>query len=446
MRVTSSLLGLVGLVGLAVASAWSGTASAQEPAAPATAEPGAELEPLPAPAPAEAPAAPPPQPVTPSPVQPVAPAPAVSGPRPVLFGERGQLVLSGWSALDVVHTMSTRDDPTTIDDGGRTTVQVGGGLDWFAWKNVSLGLDARFSLDHVAEDETSVTGLALGAGPRVGLNLTIGRRVSFWPRLSGGVRWLRPRAGVRYVDDDLVTGYLALTAPLLLHPSPHVFFGVGPSVERSFGERSVEYGIPSATTLGLEAQLGIWWGGPAVPETSSAAAPGPAADAAAPQESARPGARFGAARHVVFTGATGGQVTGSFRDRGGDVPYSVWISPSFDYFVRNDLSFGLAFVVSAVNETGASGRTTGSVGGYVRVGPNLALGEVVSLWPRIRLGVGVERPDGPMVEVGVDAPVLLHVAPHAFVGLGPDVGYRHSIEQGFDSGRLGLTLIVGGWH
>jgi opacity protein-like surface antigen len=186
-------------------------------------------------------------------------------------------------------------------------------------------------------------------------------------------------------------------------------------------------------------------------------------------------ARFGGAAEVVITGAASLEASGSTSV----VPQTRFLfAPSADVFVVRNFSVGgsleLGYLkqrVATVISSDLGGqqafveehqRTTDwSVG--PRVGVNLALGSFVSLYIRAGVSFGMAKTSvdplfGPsahfathFVRAETSVPLLFHVAPHFFLGFGPELDLdlaRSAPSTSLESGKgvsLGAFLTVGGW-
>ena len=235
---------------------------------------------------------------------------------------------------------------------------------------------------------------------------------------------------------------------------------------------------------------------PPAPTTLTVPAPQPAAPPIAPPPSTAPGegtarpaepsirtapnapktprreARFGEAGGLVLSGA----LSASFGHYGisseGLSSNSFGIQPAFDYFVAPDFSVGASaffrydnLTSTMLNTFGQKSVTYGLAG---QLGLNLWLGERVSLWPKLAFSLsqnrttfsppsyvspGVELVDHPpevdnIVSVELYAPFLFHLAPHFFVGFGPDAYVDLLNSTGGVSNRrlfYGAESTVGGW-
>lgn len=188
----------------------------------------------------------------------------------------------------------------------------------------------------------------------------------------------------------------------------------------------------------------------------------------------RAAARFGAAGTTVLTGILSASFGFLGYSAGNSSSKSVGIEPAFDYFVSEDFSLGASVFGRYSSVTSGIDITdrTLSFGFNVQMGDNFWLGERVSLWPRFFLGAWQSRStlsggfqgytsiDGgafpvegeQVIENVIDTelfvPFLFHVAPHFFIGIGPDgyVDLFHSTGGTRNLRRyIGASSTVGGW-
>ena len=156
------------------------------------------------------------------------------------FGERGQVVLSADLELRFRAQWSDGDDPRSS-----FAFAVSPSFDAFVGDDFTLGAFASygsttsraFGPDGSLIDYTTSGG---GLGARIGFNAPIGRWLSWWPRFS--LAWSETSSAASVVTpstaarasgaggyDYTQSGlYIYLQAPLLVHPAPHWFLGVGP--------------------------------------------------------------------------------------------------------------------------------------------------------------------------------------------------------------------------
>lgn len=112
---------------------------------------------------------------------------------------------------------------------------------------------------------------------------------------------------------------------------------------------------------------------------------------------------------------------------GGDSSTRVAIMPSLDYFVAPNISIGgqLGIDYTTTSPAGGGPSTSATVLQVeARVGYNLALGDMASLWPHV--GIAYVHASGSgggssayLVPIVVTAPFLWHPTPHFFLGAGP---------------------------
>ena len=189
-----------------------------------------------------------------------------------------------------------------------------------------------------------------------------------------------------------------------------------------------------------------------------------------------PEARFGDAGEMVINGALSGSIGHLGYSSGGSSTTSFGIEPAFDYFSWRNFSQGAsAFFryndsLSGIKLENKS--VTFGITGHLAF--NLWLGDHVSLWPRLALGVWQSQvtyyvPPGTFsvsvdgrafsissgTEISEDAvfvelyaPFLFHLAQHFFVGLGPQAyaDLFHS-ANGLTNRRMfvGAESTIGGW-
>lgn len=168
-------------------------------------------------------------------------------------------------------------------------------------------------------------------------------------------------------------------------------------------------------------------------------------------------AEFGQAGVLAFEAATGLNLSStSHQAAQGDDPDStlnVRVEPSLHYFVVENVSVGalLAFELTKQGHDEEREISAGPLVGY-----NLPLGEKLSLWPQVGGAyvavsekVGAEEGSGHKLQVLVNAPLLVHLAPHFHFGIGPyaaiDVSSKLEGEDADKDTTLGLAGTIGGW-
>jgi hypothetical protein len=160
-----------------------------------------------------------------------------------------------------------------------------------------------------------------------------------------------------------------------------------------------------------------------------------AQDAAASGASNALGQGFGAQGQLVISS----EMNAGFRKTN----HQGWVAnikPAADYFIVPSISVGAAIGV-AIGDNSAKGFEVGA-----RVGYNLNVTEHVGAWPIVGIAYSHASASGGFSTSSTFAnlyvPVLYHVIPHVFVGIGPfyDV---HLAGDGNHS--YGVRSIVGGW-
>ena len=107
----------------------------------------------------------------------------------------------------------------SLQPGSGTTVDLDPELDYMVIRGLSVGgavLFHWYSGSFGAPSETS-----FGLVPQVGYDLTLSPTWSFWPRAALTLG----------TDSGTFVSYLEVTAPFLVHPAQHFFFGAGPGID-----------------------------------------------------------------------------------------------------------------------------------------------------------------------------------------------------------------------
>jgi hypothetical protein len=145
---------------------------------------------------------------------------------------------------------------------------------------------------------------------------------------------------------------------------------------------------------------------------------------------------FGSMGQVVISS----DFQGSLGYNSGFEAFFINLSPSVDYFLKENLSLGGSVTLATALSDGDDSLTLGL---RVRGGYNIPLNEKVSVWPTLGLGVGhTSLFDNTFLEVAITAPFLVHLAPHFFVGGGPGL----ITQLGGDTVvTLQVSTVVGGY-
>ncbi len=169
---------------------------------------------------------------------------------PILFGTRGQLVLS--SNLDFYASTTAY----AVTDASAFSYGISPSFDWFAAEGFSIGgylSGARSGgkgYRNGGDLETTST-TTWGAGARIGFNLRLSRAVSIWAKLSFSYSASKTRtetlgtydATLRELTDE--GGNVGAYVPLIVNVAPHAFVGFGPSFTRTLAHSQTGYLRPT---------------------------------------------------------------------------------------------------------------------------------------------------------------------------------------------------------
>jgi len=180
-----------------------------------------------------------------------------------LFGGPGQIVLTSATDASITHRTYSNSK------GSETYLTIEPGIDYFVTDHASIGGSLVIAhsggtgLDYSGtstEFASTSFGLDLGAG----YNLRLSTIASIW---------LRGKVGFGSVDSSVSSasgsnqhtrtrGWVDVSAPILVHPATHFFFGAGPFLLHDLSNRDQYNYENKATRLGLSLVLGGWFGGP----------------------------------------------------------------------------------------------------------------------------------------------------------------------------------------
>ena len=183
-------------------------------------------------------------------------------PRPKQFGDEGVWVLNAELAAYGYDTLYTGavGQPSYVRYG------VAAGADYFVVPRFSLG--GSLSGAHASVRSTNLGGTPYsndigrtGGTVRAGVDLPLGRWLSFYPRLSLGYGvenfQYAYAAAVNAGSDDYF--FVDLSAPLLVHPARHFFVGFGPEAStdltRTYTPRDTNN---KSTFVGAGLTVGGW--------------------------------------------------------------------------------------------------------------------------------------------------------------------------------------------
>jgi hypothetical protein len=176
------------------------------------------------------------------------------------FSGGGASLLTPATMLDIGGTSSSNNG------GSQVGFIVAPAADYFVIDNLSLGLELLFGYQSYSPGSvpgattTSAPSTNLteyGVAPRVGYNIPIGGSVSIWPKVFfeyagysvGG-------AGKGYGNIQLLGAYV----PVLYHPTPHFYVGLGPNILTELGASSDGGSATSKiTSYGIFGSAGGWF-------------------------------------------------------------------------------------------------------------------------------------------------------------------------------------------
>jgi hypothetical protein len=390
------------------------------------------------------------------------------------FGAPGEIAISGTSGLGASYTHFSSSQASSLG------LSFGPAVDVFVAPHLSLGLAAAiaysdqrgYGADGSLVDTTNTT---ISAAARFGVDLPIVPALSFWPRLFVGYEYVQQSehavnggttsigaSPLGYPTTTRNGPWAQLVLPLTFHVAPHVFVGFGPSIYR---ELSAAQGGPDIggerTTIGAYLDVGGWFGGP-TPTRDHDADDVPRTIAVRP---------FGSAHDFVINNAVVLQGFWTGYDGTNSRTKAFTIQPGLDFFVVAHLSVGISLLGTYDSGTGIDSTTTRpvsysthSLSAAPRIGVDIPLGKYASLWPAASIGFGLESyseseatssndSNETYVWVGLYAPVLVHLAPHFYVGFGPSVSADLSRSITYPqpspsmqnrSANVGAGLTVGG--
>jgi hypothetical protein len=179
------------------------------------------------------------------------------------FGKSGQIAISQDLELKFESRTSKSPDPPdgTGEDVKTTTITIGPALDYFVADSISIGGKIQYS--NISSDGGD--GSLIGIGPRVGYNLGLTDNISLWPKLSFVYAMTSAEAdspGAEEIKGTKMT--VGVDAPILFHPAPHFFIGLGPYFELDLSSKAKvgdgdSVDGPKDTAFGVRTVVGGWF-------------------------------------------------------------------------------------------------------------------------------------------------------------------------------------------
>jgi len=179
----------------------------------------------------------------------------------------------------------------------------------------------------------------------------------------------------------------------------------------------------------------------------------------------RPVQQFGGPGTLAISSDMNLGFFGSSTNEGGGSTWTFLIAPAADYFVIQGLSVGGQISYSHIHSSAGGTTTTGTssssdvdaFGIGPRIGYNIPINDYLSFWPKVGLiytDMATSGASGSTFDVQFYAPLLLHLAPHFFAGLGPGIQTDLTASQSAagvsnphtpKTTSYGLYFTIGGW-
>ncbi len=150
------------------------------------------------------------------------------------------------------------------------------------------------------------------------------------------------------------------------------------------------------------------------------------------------GQGFGDTGQIVISGEAN-----AFFSKTNHAGWTAAITPALDYFIMPSISVG-GSVTALIGDNSHSG-----LGVAVRAGYNLNLTENLGVWPIAGIGYAHESSGSGATSLSASAtvahfyvPILYHIIPHVFAGIGPFYDLK---VAGDGNSSYGVKTVVGGW-
>jgi hypothetical protein len=173
------------------------------------------------------------------------------------FSKQGHLAISSDANVGLVGTSTNNDGGSSL----KLTLQPA--VDYFVIDNLSLGGFVLYSHESSSPGGGGPSSHSdtFGVGPRIGYNIPLSDTLSFWPKAYVQMAYSTAYSGGSSTDMTWdVGGY----APLVVHPAPHFFLGLGPYVQTEFANtvsaNNQSQTGPKTTEYGLQFTVGGWTG------------------------------------------------------------------------------------------------------------------------------------------------------------------------------------------
>jgi len=222
----------------------------------------------------------------------------------------------------------------------------------------------------------------------------------------------------------------------------HCNYKVALSVSPSFDQVMQVMKVNKPVFLALVSSMFTGAASAAAQEPPPAPQPSPPGSAAA--------VRFGAPGTLAISSDANVGFFGSSVS-GGASSWTFVIVPAADYFLSLR-GFSIGGQISYMHGSPAAESTIDSFGIGPRAGYNIPINDLISIWPKLAFIFADQVQTGARsttFDVQLYAPVLFHLAPHFFVGLGPQIQTDLIVSASAPgAGRTtsyGLYFTIGGW-
>jgi hypothetical protein len=171
-----------------------------------------------------------------------------------MFGLAGQIVISGELQAQFVHTSINMMGPSG------NTIVFQPALDYFVAPNITVGGFLTFQMTSLSANGFSVDQTNVGLGARGGYNIHLTPMLSAWATL--GLSYLHSSQSTTGMATQ--SGYtvpLEIFIPLLIHPTPHLFVGLGPILHTDLISKVGSADGSKETDIGVSSIVGGYFGG-----------------------------------------------------------------------------------------------------------------------------------------------------------------------------------------
>jgi len=157
------------------------------------------------------------------------------------FANPGVLTISSDAAFSI------QRQSTSGVSGGTTSIYLSPAADYFVIRDLSIGGFIGFNYVRAGDGDS----MRFAIGPRVGYNFALSDMWSMWPRAGVSLAVTNTNLDPGPSTEE-TTFALNLFVPLIAHPTPHFFIGLGPFLDTDLS------GDARTTVFGLRLTTGGW--------------------------------------------------------------------------------------------------------------------------------------------------------------------------------------------